>query len=91
MLFTPGSSLCDGSVEGIVLINLINELPGGALLVKAASLAGGKAEAGIQVNVDVHLCVGEHGGIVVDSASIGGGGYIDIVEGDVPVSPTGAH
>ena len=91
VLFTPGSSLCDGNVEGIVLINLINESPGGALLVKAASLAGGKAEAGVQVNVDVHLFVGEHGGILVDSASISGGGYIDIVEGNVPVSPTGAH
>lgn len=88
LLFTPGSK-CDGSVEGIVLINLINYLPGGALLTRAASLVGGKAEAGVQVNVDVHLCVGKHGGIVIDSASIGGGGYIDIVDGDVPYSPTG--
>ena len=89
VLFTPGRTLCDGSIEGILFDNAIAMLPGGALVQRVVSALGGQVEAGIQINVDVHLCKGASGGIVSDSASISGGGYIAI--GSIPSNLGSGH
>ena len=83
LVITPDK--CGVEVEGIVLIDLIKDGavgPIGTALSYAAGFVGGRASAGVQLNVDVHFCHGASGGVVVDKASIAGGVFVDIGKTD---------
>jgi RHS repeat-associated protein len=69
---------CSANVEGICLLNLIDKLGRiGRLAAKAGRLIGAQTQLGIQVNVNIHICLDGNDRLTSDSASIGGGGYIE--------------